>query len=62
MTPDPSASVRLDLTEPEAHELYRLLTDERPRWVRILSPLAVSDRTIARLHIALLERTIRNKL
>jgi hypothetical protein len=62
MTEDLKFPVKLCLTDDEGLELYRLLTDDRPPWVRILSPLSVSDITITRLHIALRERTLRNKL
>ncbi|MBP2330297.1 hypothetical protein JOF56_010682 [Kibdelosporangium banguiense] len=54
--------VRLALTDVEGLELYRLLTDERPLWVRVLHPLPISRSTIARLHVALRERNLRNKL
>jgi hypothetical protein len=54
--------VRLALTDVEGLELYRLLTDERPLWVRALHPMPVSRSTIARLHVALRERNLRNKL
>jgi hypothetical protein len=62
MTDDLKFPVKLCLTELEGHELYKLLTDERPSWVRVLSPIRVSQVTVARLHVALRERSVRNKL
>jgi hypothetical protein len=62
MTDDLKFPVKLCLTDVEGLELYRLLTDDRPASVRILSPLHVSDVTITRLHIVLRDRTLRNKL
>jgi hypothetical protein len=62
MTDDLKLPVKLCLTDVEGFELYRLLTDDRPAWARLLSPFRVSDTTVARLHIALRERSLRNKL
>ena len=62
MTDDLKFPVRLCLTEPEGLELYRLLTDDRPLWIRLVSPLGISNAVIARLHVALRERSLRNKL
>ena len=62
MTPDLKFPVKLCLTDIEGHELYRLLTDDRPPWVRILRPLSISRATVAKLHMALRERSLRNKL
>jgi hypothetical protein len=62
MTDDRKLPVKLCLTDVEGLELYRFLTDERPAWARILRPLSISSMTIARLHVALRERSVRNKL
>lgn len=57
-----SLPIRLSLTDVEGLELYRFLTDERPEQDRISNPLSVSDSTIARLHVALRDRSTHNKL
>jgi hypothetical protein len=62
MTDDLKFPVRLSLTEADGHELYRLLTDDRPPWVRVFNPRGISRTTITRLHVALYERSLRNKL
>lgn len=62
MTDDLKFPVRLCLTEPEGLELYRLLTDDRPLWIRLASPRGISDAVVSRLHVVLRERSLRNKL
>lgn len=54
--------VKLCLTDSEGFELYRLLTDDRPPLARMLDPIRISDTTISRLHSALRDRSLRNKL
>ena len=44
------------------HKRYRFLTDDRPLWSRLESPRGISDTVITRLHVALRERSLRNKL
>jgi hypothetical protein len=62
MTNDLKFPVTLRLTDQEGFELYRLLTDDRPVRDRIAEPIRVSQATIVRLHVALRERSVRNKL
>ncbi|MET0134947.1 MAG: hypothetical protein ABW215_15295 [Kibdelosporangium sp.] len=62
MTNDLKFPVTLHLTEQEGMELYRLLTDERPTPDRIADPIRISRATVVRLHVALRERSVRNKL
>lgn len=62
MAHDLAPRVRLDLPEPDALALYRWLTDERPHWMRDRWPLPFPTNAMTRLHCALQERTVRNKL
>jgi hypothetical protein len=57
-----SLPIRLSLTDVEGLELYRFLTDDRPEQDKASDPLSVSNSTIARLHVALRERSMHNKL
>jgi hypothetical protein len=62
MTDDSKFPVKLCMTDVEAHELYQFLVDERPLSDRVTSPLSISLSTITKLHVALRDRSTRNKL
>lgn len=58
-----TATIRLTLTEHQAHQLYTALIDTRPPWKRLLRPIRVDNDVISKLHVALRDhRPPRNQL